>query len=55
LKKNGDKFEEISWDDAIALVAGKLADLRKKGSPEKLACIADKEQGSVSGGNDHWL
>ena len=49
LKKNGDKFEEISWDDAIALVAGKLADLRKKGSPEKLACIADKEQGSVSG------
>ena len=49
LKKNGDKFEEISWDDAITLVAGKLADLRKKGSPEKLACIADKEQGSVSG------
>ncbi|MBU8848885.1 MAG: molybdopterin-dependent oxidoreductase [Desulfobacterales bacterium] len=49
LKKNGDKFEEISWDDAIELVAGKLADLRKNGSPEKLACIADKEQGSVSG------
>ena len=49
LKKNGDKFEEISWDDAIALVAGKLADIRKSGSPEKLACIADKEQGSVSG------
>jgi len=49
LKKNGDKFEEISWDDAIALVAGKLADLRKTGSPEKFACIADKEQGSVSG------
>ncbi len=49
LKKNGDKFEEISWDDAIAIVADKLADIRKKGSPEKLACIADKEQGSVSG------
>lgn len=49
LKKNGDTFEEISWDDAIAIVAGKLADIRKKGSPEKLACIIDKEQGSVSG------
>ena len=49
LKKNGDKFEEISWDDAIAIVAGKLADIRKSGSPEKLTCIIDKEQGSVSG------
>jgi menaquinone reductase, molybdopterin-binding-like subunit len=48
LKKNGNKFEKISWDDAIKLVAGKLKDLRKKGSPEKLACIADKKQGSVS-------
>jgi len=49
LKKNGDKFEEISWDEAIETVAGKLADIRKKGSPEKLACIIDKDQGSVSG------
>ena len=49
LKKNGDKFEEISWDDAIAIVADKLAEIRKSGVPEKLACIADKEQGSVSG------
>ena len=48
LKKNGDRFEEISWDDAIAIVADKLADIRKKGLPEKLACITDKEQGSVS-------
>ena len=49
LKKNGDKFEEISWEDAIAMVSGKLADIRTAGSPEKLACIADKNQGSVSG------
>ncbi len=49
LKKNGDTFQEISWDDAIALVAEKLSTIRKSGSPEKLACIADKEQGSVSG------
>ncbi|MBT6340222.1 MAG: molybdopterin-dependent oxidoreductase [Desulfobacula sp.] len=49
LKKNGDKFEEISWDDAIAFVADKLGDIRKSGAPEKLACIIDKDQGSVSG------
>ncbi|MBU2452147.1 MAG: molybdopterin-dependent oxidoreductase, partial [Proteobacteria bacterium] len=48
LKKNGDKFEPISWEDAISIVSGKLADIRNSGSPEKLACIADKEQGSVS-------
>ncbi|CCK80053.1 menaquinone reductase molybdopterin-binding-like subunit QrcB [Desulfobacula toluolica] len=49
LKKNGDNFEEISWDDAIALVAEKLSAIRKSGSPEKLACITDNDQGSVCG------
>ena len=49
LKKIGDQFEEISWDDAIAFVADKLGDIRKSGAPEKLACIIDKDQGSVSG------
>ena len=49
LKKNGDKFEKISWDDAIAIVAGKLKSIREKGTPEKLACITDKDQGSVPG------
>jgi menaquinone reductase, molybdopterin-binding-like subunit len=49
LKKNGDKFEKISWNDAIALVAQKLKSIREKGTSEKLACIIDKEQGSVSG------
>jgi anaerobic selenocysteine-containing dehydrogenase len=48
LRKNGDKFEEISWDDAISLVAGKLADIRKSKTPQKLACITDKTQGSVA-------
>jgi anaerobic selenocysteine-containing dehydrogenase len=49
LKKNGDKFEEISWEEAVSLVSGKLADIRNAGTPEKLACISDKNQGSVSG------
>ncbi len=49
LKKNGDTFEKISWDDAITIVAQKLKSIRQNGTPEKFACITDKEQGSVSG------
>ena len=49
LKKNGDKFEKISWDDAISMVAAKLSEIRKADTPEKLACVIDKEDGSVSG------
>ncbi len=49
LIKKGNKFEEISWDDAVSIVAKKLTEIRTAGSPEKLACIADKDQGSVSG------
>jgi len=55
LRKNGDKFEEISWDDAISLVAGKLADIRKSNKPQKLACIKDNTKGSVSGLFDRFL
>ncbi|MFH2092850.1 MAG: menaquinone reductase molybdopterin-binding-like subunit QrcB [Pseudomonadota bacterium] len=49
LKKNGNKFEPISWDDALAMVAARLSDIRKAGTPERLACVIDKEEGSVSG------
>ncbi len=48
LRKNGDKFEAISWEDAIALVSGKLGDIRANKAPQKLACITDKKKGSVS-------
>ncbi len=49
LKKKGDNFERISWDEAISFVAKKLVNLREEGNPEKLACITEKGQGSVSG------
>lgn len=48
LMKKGDTFVEISWEEAIETVSRKLGDIRKKGNPEKLACILDKKQGSVS-------
>ncbi len=50
LKKNADgRFEAISWDDAIEMVATKLSDIRNEKGADKLACIIDKEEGSVSG------
>ncbi|MCP3943514.1 MAG: molybdopterin-dependent oxidoreductase [Desulfobacteraceae bacterium] len=55
LIKKGDKFEKISWEDAITLVAGKLANIRKGGAPQKLACITDKTQGSVPKLFDRFL
>jgi menaquinone reductase, molybdopterin-binding-like subunit len=48
LKKSGDKFVKISWDDAISEVAEKLSELRDAGAPEKLACVLDKDKGSVA-------
>ncbi len=47
MRKVDGKFKAISWDDAISLVAGKLSDTRKGGSPEKLACITGKSEGSI--------
>ena len=49
LKKSGEYFVEITWEKAIKIVADKLRKIREEGTPEKLACIADNEQGSVSG------
>lgn len=48
LRKNGETFEEMSWAEALALVAGKLGEIRKNNTPENLACITDKDQGSVA-------
>ncbi len=49
LKKSGDKFEEISWKEAIDLVSGKLAALRDKNAAQSLACISGHNQGTVPG------
>ncbi len=48
MRKNGDKFEAISWDDAIDLVAGKLADIRKAGTPQTLGLVTGKTEGSMA-------
>lgn len=47
LKRNGDKFEEISWKEAVSHVAEKLNAMRENGKAEKVACITGKERGSI--------
>jgi len=48
LKKNGNKFEKISWDEAISLVAGKLGEIRESGTPESLGLITGADKGSMA-------
>ena len=48
LKRNGNKFEKISWDEAISLVARKLGDIRKNGAPESLGLITGGGSGSMA-------
>ncbi|WP_027362324.1 menaquinone reductase molybdopterin-binding-like subunit QrcB [Desulfospira joergensenii] len=54
LKKTGDTFQPISWDEAITLMSDKLAVIRDK-APERLVCIGDKNTGSVPGLFKHFL
>lgn len=48
MKRNGDTFQAISWEEAIGMVKQQLTELRSSGSPDKLACIAGDDKGSVS-------
>ncbi len=47
MKKNGKKFEKISWEDAVSHIATKLTALRDQGKPQTLACISGNNKGSV--------
>ncbi len=47
LIKKGKSWEKLSWQDAVTLVSGKLAELRKKGNPDRLACIAGTDKGTI--------
>lgn len=48
MKKVNGKFQAISWDDALQLVADKLAEIRKAGKSDTLACITGDDKGSVN-------
>jgi menaquinone reductase, molybdopterin-binding-like subunit len=46
-KRGEGKWTSISWEQAIKEVAAGLGDLRSKGKPQSLACIAPREEGTV--------
>lgn len=37
LKRNGDRFDRISWDEALNIIAQKLTDIKNKYGPQALA------------------
>ncbi|WP_373500219.1 menaquinone reductase molybdopterin-binding-like subunit QrcB [Desulfococcus sp.] len=41
------KWQKISWDAAVAEIAEKIGTLREKGRPDALACITDRDHGTV--------
>jgi len=47
--KSGDTWKQVSWDEAVALVAGKVKELRQKGMADSLACVSGTDKGSVAG------
>jgi len=49
------KWKEISWDEAIELVAGKLRDLRAEGRPERLVAIRGQVRGFMRTIFDRFL
>ncbi len=46
-KRGEGKWTAISWAQAIAEVADKLAELRTQGNPQSLACITSRDAGTV--------
>ncbi len=49
LKRENDTFVEITWDEALDIVAERLAEIRTSGSADKIACVTDQAKGTVSG------
>jgi len=48
LKKVNGRFVAVSWEDALAEVSEKLAELRTKGETHTVACISASDRGTVA-------
>ncbi|MGD8833681.1 MAG: molybdopterin-dependent oxidoreductase [Desulfobacteraceae bacterium] len=52
LKRVGDRgqgrWQTISWEQAIGEVAHKLSEIRDRGTPQSVACIAPNDKGTVA-------
>ena len=47
LKKVNGRWQKVSWEEAIKLLAAKLKELRAAGSAHKVACVAGSDRGTV--------
>ena len=48
MKRVGDRWQNISWSEAISTVVEKLTALRSAGKPHALGCIAGNTQGTTA-------
>jgi anaerobic selenocysteine-containing dehydrogenase len=47
LKKVNGRWQKVSWEEAIKILAAKLKELRAAGSAHKVACVAGSDRGTV--------
>ena len=50
-----EKWERISWDEALGLVAKRLRELRAKGEPHRLVLMSGRNRGQMGGLLDRFL
>jgi len=59
LKREGNrgegKWKKVSWDEALAAVTKKLAELRSSGRPQSVACITASDQGTIPNLIDRFM
>jgi anaerobic selenocysteine-containing dehydrogenase len=46
-KKVNGRWQKITWEEAITILAAKLKELRASGSAHKVACVAGSDRGTV--------
>ncbi len=49
LKRENDAFVEITWDEALNMVAERLSEIRASGSADRIACVTDQAKGTLAG------
>jgi anaerobic selenocysteine-containing dehydrogenase len=47
LKKVNGRWQKVSWEEAIKILAAKLKELRAAGSAHKVACVSGSDRGTV--------
>jgi molybdopterin-containing oxidoreductase family iron-sulfur binding subunit len=54
LRRHGEAWQPIAWDDALKLVGGKLAELRAANRGRAVVLMSQLENGALAGLMDRW-